>query len=174
MLSHYIEFDYTLFMKKLIQNFTEKHSQLAEIIRFLIVGGFATLIDYFTMGIALYCFNPELYPHFYNVWIGGGSPTTLATIISTGIGFIVSLIFNYIFSLLFVFQTKGNAQSTKGFIIFTILAIGGLLINLVGMYIGYDILKINEWLVKIFFTIIVLVYNYVTRKIFLFKKSREL
>ncbi len=156
-------------MKKLIQNFTAKYPRLAEIIRFLIVGGLATVIDYLVMGIVLYCFEPSLYPHFYNVWIGGGEPSTAATITGTGFGFTAGLIFNYIFSIIFVFQEKGDARTAKGFILFTLLSIGGLLINLGGMYLGYNILKINEWLVKTFFTLVVLVYNYITRKIFLFK-----
>lgn len=156
-------------MLNLIRSFTTKYPRLAEIIRFLIVGGLATLIDYFVMGIVLYCFDPSLYPYFYNVWVGGGTPSTLATIVGTGIGFCVSLVFNYTFSLLFVFQEKGNARSAKGFILFAILSIGGLLINMGGMYLGYHLLHMNEWLVKIFFTIVVLIYNYVTRKIFLFK-----
>ena len=156
-------------MKKLIQNFTNKYPRLAEIMRFLIVGGLATVVDYLAMGIVLYCFNPGLYPHFYNVWIGGDKPSTIATVFGTGIGFVVGLIFNYIFSILFVFHEKGQSRSVKGFVIFTILALGGLLIHLVGMYLGYDLLHINEWIVKTFFTLVVLVYNYITRKIFIFK-----
>ncbi len=156
-------------MKKIIQKFTEKYPQLAEIIRFLIIGGLATVFDFLAMGITLYCFAPSLYPHFYNVWIGGGNPSTIATIIGTSIGFIVGLIFNYIFSIIFVFQDKGNSKSTKGFILFTLLSLGGLLIHIIGMYFGYNILGINEWLLKIFFTIVVLIYNYITRKIFIFK-----
>ena len=138
-------------MKKSIQNFTNKHPRLAEIIRFLIVGGLATVVDYLAMGIILYCFNPNLYPHFYNVWVGGDKPSTLATVFGTGVGFVVGLIFNYIFSILFVFHEKGQSRSVKGFIVFTILALGGLLIHLVGMYLGYDLLHINEWIIKTFF-----------------------
>lgn len=156
-------------MKKLIQNFTNQHPRLAEIIRFLIVGGLATVVDYIAMGITLYCFNPQLYPHFYNVWVGGQNPSALATIVGTGIGFIIGLLFNYIFSIIFVFQEKGQSRTAKGFFIFTILAIGGLIIHLVGMYLGYDLLHINEWIVKTFFTLVVLIYNYITRKIFIFK-----
>lgn len=156
-------------MKKLIQKFTNKYPQLAEILRFLIIGGLATIVDFLAMGIILYWFNPNLYPHFYNVWIDGGNPSTLATIIGTAIGFIAGLIFNYIFSIIFVFQEKGNSQTTKGFIIFTLLSLGGLFIHILGMYLGYNILGINEWVVKIFFTIVVLIYNYITRKIFIFK-----
>ena len=158
-------------MKKLIQKFNNQHPRLAEIIRFLIVGGLATIIDFLAMGITLYCFNPDLYPHFYNVWINGGNPSALATIIGSAIGFIAGLIFNYIFSIIFVFQEKGNSQTTKGFIIFTLLSLGGLFIHILGMYLGYNILGINEWVVKIFFTLVVLVYNYITRKVVIFKSN---
>lgn len=156
-------------MKKLLQRFSHHHPRLAEIIRFLIVGGTATIIDYFVMGVVLYCFHPGLYPHFYQVWLGNRNPSTLATIIGTGVGFTAGLIFNFIFSILFVFHEKGHARSTKGFLQFALLALGGLLINLVGMYLGYDICHINEWLVRIFFTLVVLVYNYLTRKFLIFK-----
>ncbi len=158
-------------MRKLIQNFTNNHPRLAEIIRFLIVGGLATVIDYLAMGITLYCFAPHLYPHFYNVWIGEQNPSTIATVIATGIGFITGLIFNYIFSIIFVFHEKGQSRSTKGFLLFTLLSLGGLLIHIFGMYLGYDLLHINEWIVKTFFTFVVLVYNYITRKIFIFKAT---
>ena len=164
-------FQYNVSMKKLIQKFNSKYPHLAEIIRFLIIGGLATVVDFLAMGITLYCFEPRLYPHFYNVWIGGGAPSTLATIIGTAIGFVIGLIFNYIFSIIFVFQNKGNSKSTKGFIIFTLLSLGGLLIHIIGMYIGYNILGINEWVLKIIFTIIVLIYNYVTRKVIIFKAT---
>lgn len=160
-------------MKKLIQKFNNQYPHLAEIMRFLIVGGLATIIDFLAMGITLYCFNPDLYPHFYNVWINGGNPSTLATIIGSAIGFIAGLIFNYIFSIIFVFQEKGNSQTTKGFIIFTLLSLGGLIIHILGMYLGYNILGINEWIVKIFFTLVVLVYNYITRKIVIFKSTTQ-
>lgn len=159
-------------MIKSLQRFSNKYPRLAEIIRFLIVGGLATLIDFFAMGITLYCFEPSLYPHFYNVWIGGGAPSTLATIIGTTIGFIVGLVFNYIFSIIFVFQDKGNSKSTKGFIMFALLSGGGLLIHVIGMYIGYNLLGINEWILKIIFTIIVLIYNYITRKVIIFKPTQ--
>lgn len=161
-------------MKKIIQNFTNQHPQLSEIMRFLIVGGLATVVDYLAMGIVLYCFNPSLYPRFYHVWLGEQNPSTIATIIGTGIGFIAGLIFNYFFSILFVFHEKGQSRSAKGFFLFSLLSFGGLLIHLIGMYLGYDILGINEWIVKTFFTLVVLVYNYITRKFFIFKAQSTL
>ena len=40
-----------------------------------------------------------------------------------------------------------------------------------GMWLGYDIIGINEWVTKIIMTLVVLVYNFTTRKIFIFKKD---
>lgn len=156
------------------KNFNEKHKKLCEIARFVIVGGIATVIDMLVMGLVLYAFEPGLYPKFYNVWIGKvGDPKVIATVIGTGAGFIVSLIANYILSVLFVYEDKGNSKSVKGAILFLVLSAIGLGINMFGMWLGYDIIGINEWITKILMTLIVLVYNYVTRKMFIFKKDAE-
>ena len=154
------------------KNFNEKHKKLCEIARFVIVGGIATVIDLFVMGLVLYAFNPALYPKFYNIWIGGGDPSTLATVIGTGTGFVVSLVFNYILSVLFVYEDKGNSKSVKGAILFAVFSVIGMLINMGGMWLGYDVCGINEWVTKIIMTLVVLVYNYTTRKLFIFKKEK--
>ncbi|MBO5344607.1 MAG: GtrA family protein [Clostridia bacterium] len=154
------------------KNFNEKHKKLCEIARFVIVGGIATVIDLFVMGLVLYAFEPALYPKFYNIWIGGGDPSTLATVIGTGTGFVVSLVFNYILSVLFVYEDKGNSKSVKGAILFAVFSIIGMLINMGGMWLGYDVCGINEWVTKIIMTLVVLVYNYTTRKLFIFKKEK--
>ena len=157
---------------RIINDFSEKHKKLSEIIRFVIVGGIATVIDYIVMGITLYLFNPSLYPHFYNVWIGKtGEPSTIATIVGTGLGFCVSLIANYILSVIFVYEEKGNSKTKKGMLLFAVLSVVGLLINMLGMWVGFDLCKINEWVTKIIMTLVVLFYNYITRKLFIFKKT---
>ena len=58
--------------------------KLAEILRFCIVGGVATIVDFVAMGITLYIFDPSLYPNFFNVFYGGGTPTVLASCVGTG------------------------------------------------------------------------------------------
>ncbi len=153
--------------------FENKHKKLCEFARFVIVGGIATVIDYFIMGLVLYIFDPSLYPNFFNVFYGGGEPTTLATVVGTGTGFCVSLIFNYLLSVIFVFKDKGNSKTLKGIILFVVLAVGGMLLNMGGMWLGYDLIGINEWIVKILMTIIVLIYNFSTRKLFIFKKDKN-
>ncbi len=156
------------------KNFNQKHEKLCEIARFIIVGGIATIIDMFVMGVVLYLFEPELYPKFYNVWIGKvGDPKTIATVIGTGVGFGISLIFNYVLSVIFVYEDKGNSKTVKGAVMFAVFSTIGLLLNMAGMWLGYDVLKINEWIVKIIMTLVVLVYNYITRKLFIFKKDNQ-
>ncbi len=163
-------------MSKIInwyKDFNEKHKKFCEFARFFITGGIATVIDMFIMGIVLYIFDPDLYPKFYNVWIGGGEPSTLATVIGTGTGFVISLVCNYFMSIFLVFNNKGNSRTAKGAILFFILATIGLFINMAGMWLGYDILGINEWITKIIMTLIVLVYNFTTRKLLIFKKDNK-
>ncbi len=159
-------------MKAFLKKLNEKHPLLMEIVRFLIIGGAATVLDMLVMGAVVYAFDPSLYPHFYNVWYGGGEPSTLATVVGTGAGFVAGLIFNYIFSILFVFSEKGKSKSALGFTLFTLLSAVGLAIHLLGMWLGYDVLGINEWIVKIVLTVIVLIYNYVSKRLLLFRKGK--
>ena len=79
---------------------------------------------------------------------------------------------NYILSVLFVYEDKGNSKSVKGAILFAVFSIIGMLINMGGMWLGYDVCGINEWVTKIIMTLVVLVYNYTTRKLFIFKKEK--
>jgi putative flippase GtrA len=160
-------------MKQKIKDWAQNHKTLSEIIRFCIIGGFATIIDMVVMGIVLYIFQPCAYPNFFNVFVGSTyEPSQISTIIGTGVGFIIGLVFNYIFSIIFVFEDKGNSKSATGFVLFSLLSAGGLLIHLLGMYVGFGLLNINEWIVKIFLTIVVLIYNYLTRKFFICKKQK--
>lgn len=143
-----------------------------EIVRFLLVGGGATIVDFLAMSLVLWAMQPAIYPNFLSVFLGGTQePSTLATVIGTGCGFLVGLAFNYIFSVLFVYKEKGNSKTMGGFLLFSLLSAGGLAIHLLGMYLGYDLLHINEWIVKIILTAVVLVYNYITRKVLIFRKK---
>ena len=155
-----------------IKSYFAQHKTFGEILRFIIVGGIATVVDMFMMGVTMYFMQKEIYPSFLNVFINTPKPSTVATVVGTAIGFTVGLIVNYILSILFVFNEKGKSKTPKGFVIFTVLSIIGLLLNIAGMYLGYDVMKINQWIVKIVMTIIVLVYNYISKRLLLFKKDK--
>ena len=164
---------YYVSIKEIYDNFSKKHENVGEILRFLIVGGIATLVDMFAMGVVMYLMQKDIYPSFINVFINTPTPSTLATIVGTTCGFIIGLIVNYFLSIAFVFNNKGKSKSAKGFIIFTLLSIIGLIINIIGTYIGFDLMKLNQWLIKIIMIIIVLVYNYISKKLILFKAPKS-
>lgn len=163
-------------MKKLINKLINKYPNLYEIFKFLIVGGLATIIDMFTMAIILFIADPALYNHnFIDTIIGGKIPDSITATIATGTGFIFGLIFNYIFSIVFVFSKQNTtfAKTKKGFISFSLLSLIGFIIHTLGMLIGHGYLKINEWIIKVFLTLVVLAFNYITRKKIIFKDKKE-
>lgn len=148
----------------------KKYPVLGEIFRFCLVGGVATVVDFFVMGVTLYFFEPELYPNFLNVFFGGkGDSSLTANMVGTGLGFLVGLVVNYFLSVFFVFLHKGNSKSATGFLQFALLSAVGLGLHEVGMYVMNDLFGVNEWVVKIVMTVVVLIYNYISRKLLIFK-----
>ena len=146
---------------------------IKEIIRFLLIGGLATLLDYFVSGCVLYLCEPSKYTHFYSVFLLNKTASNYATIISTLLGFVAGLIFNYVFSILYVYINKGNSKSTFGFFMFAILSFVGMCINAGGMYLGYTLLHINYWAIRIILTLVVMCYNYVSKKLIIFKNNQS-
>lgn len=143
----------SIFVKKCLKLLHIKVSKktenlLIQIFKFGIVGGIAFLIDY----IVLFCCKE---------FIG------LSVLLSAAIAFTVSVIYNYIASVKWVFDVNKEKSAKKNFVIFIILSIIGLIITEIIMWIGSDIMKINYLIVKIIATAIVMVFNFITRKMFL-------
>lgn len=127
-------------MKKIIE----------QLFKFGIVGFVAFVIDY----SILYFLTEFLNIHY---------------LISATISFIISLIFNYIASIKWVFDVN-KKQTIKEIFVFIILSVIGLLINHIVMFIMVDKMNIHYMITKIFATAIVMVWNFVTRKIFIERK----
>ena len=124
---------------------------IMQLIKFGIVGIIATVVDF---GVLM--FLKEL--------------VHIDVLVASAVAFLVSVIANYILSMLFVFKGSENGK-LKEFIMFVVLSIGGLLINQFIMWIGTEMLTVYYIWVKIFACIFVPIYNFVTRKIFLEKKA---
>ena len=92
-------------------------------------------------------------------------------LISSGCSFSVSVIVNYILSIKFVFDADRDANKVKQFLVFLFFSIGGLIINQIVMWVAVDLLCIFYMISKIGATAIVMVYNFITRKLFIEKKS---
>ena len=88
-------------------------------------------------------------------------------LVSATISFSVSVIFNYFASMRYVFISKEGMDRRREFSIFVILSIIGLVINGVLMWVGTDFLSIDYRIIKIVVTGVVMVWNFITRKVFL-------
>lgn len=139
-----------------------------QLINFGTVGGVCFAIDYF---VGLLSLNAIILffskPYF-----------EMASIIGSTIGVIVSVIVNYVFDFKFVFERKQNLDRKTEFIIFILLSKIGLFINSFIIWIAvesmYDRVSLlhNASLnmvyscAKFMTTGIVMIYNFVIRKIF--------
>ncbi len=94
-------------------------------------------------------------------------------LISSGISFSISVIVNYILSITLVFKTKKDANKIKEFVVFVVLSLIGLLLNQVIMWVSVDVMGIFYMLAKIVATGIVMVYNFISRKIFIEEKGMQ-
>jgi putative flippase GtrA len=92
-------------------------------------------------------------------------------LISSAISFTVSVTVNYILSVTMVFETDKNKNKVKEFIVFVLLSVVGLGVNQLVMWFAGEILGIFYMISKIAATAIVMVYNFITRKIFIEKKN---
>ena len=92
-------------------------------------------------------------------------------LISSTISFTVSVIVNYILSITFVFETDKSKNKVGEFVIFVCLSVIGLGINALCMWVAVEFIHIHYMHSKIGATAVVMVYNFVTRKIFIEKKS---
>lgn len=127
---------------------------IKQILKFGAVGGLAFVIDY----ALLYILTEFLGVHY---------------LASSAISFSVSVIFNYIMSIKWVFDVD-RQRGVREFAIFAALSIVGLLLNLAIMYVMADMAKIYYMVSKLFSTAVVMVYNFVTRKLFVEGKHKAI
>ncbi|MBR1386545.1 MAG: GtrA family protein [Bacilli bacterium] len=141
-------------LKKLnIKLSNDKYNLLVQIFKFFIVGVIATIIDFIIYYI---CYNKfEIDPLIANI-----------------ISFSISVIYNYIASVKWVFATDKNKNKKVLFIEFISLSILGLLLTESLLFIFINLLSFNKMISKIIATIITMVFNFVTRKIFIENKNK--
>lgn len=142
-----------IFVKKVLKTFKIKldsktEKLLIQIFKFVIVGGIATVIDFGILTLLKELFGVN-------------------EIIANTISFTVSVIYNYIASMRWVFDVDKSKDQKKQFIIFITLSIVGLILNNIIMWLCTTLLLIHYIIGKVFATVIVMVFNFITRKLFL-------
>ena len=151
-----------------------KKELFKEIIRFLIVGGIATLGDYIIF-------------YLCNLLIFKSLNESLNLTLSTALGFITGLLINWFLqSFVFKYVGKDQTRSKLVFLKFVLISVIGLGITELGMLISrpiyskliidvFGLFKFDFWklFMKCLMTLIVLVWNYFGRKLFVFKQKEE-
>ena len=127
-------------------------TSLKQVFNFVIVGALAFVIDY-TILFVLKEFAGILY------------------LVAAGISFSVSVIFNFYFSMRFVFDAKDKNKKEQ-FVIFLTTSIIGLVLNEIGLWGFVEKINIDYKLAKLIITAIVMVFNFTTRKI-LFEHGKK-
>lgn len=146
---------------------------IVQLLKFGIVGGLSFVIDFIITMIVSAILRKI------------GMSVENAATIGGFFGFCISLIFNYFMSMKFVFERKDGMDRRKEFLIFAILSAIGLGLNELILY--YGVVICNKTIpnmvetkptlvtagVKIVATAIVMVYNFISRKMTLEKKDED-
>lgn len=121
---------------------------LTQLAKFGVVGVVATAIDFGVMNLLHYGAHLDI-------------------LVANTAGFTISLVFNYLASMKFVFEHKQDMSRRREFTIFVVLSVIGLALN-DGIVLALNKgISIEANIAKIAATVLVMVYNFVTRKIFL-------
>lgn len=146
---------------------------IEQLIKFGFVGAVCFVIDYLIGLLLLNILMASLSAEYFEA----------ASVLASVVGFVISVTVNYLLSFKFVFERKEDLDKRAEFLIFVLLSVVGLFINSLIIWIavgpiyrscsflqanaGYNMVYTGA---KIAATAIVMVYNFVTRKLFLEKK----
>ncbi len=148
-----------------------------EYLKSIAVGIISTVIDFIITALILYMAGHEYYSGFLGVFTGATksgapySPPMSIYITSIVLSFIVSILFNYIMSAFFVYEYGNVGKNAKGFTKFAVFALIGLTITTVGSLICSNVFGLsgsNVWWIKITIAVVVFIFNFFTRKYFVF------
>ena len=141
----------------------EKFSKLFwEIVRFGLVGGICFLIDT--------CVFLLMNRMVFNQPIT--NPDVFYTGVSTALGFLIGLLVNYLLSRFFVFtqkEQKENGKGVKSFILFVVISVIGLVLTEFFVWLFCPVIGWPDFIAKIIAAGLVMIWNYVGRKILIFK-----
>ncbi len=113
--------------------------------RFILVGGLSTLLDFIVFSLLI----------SWRVHYLGANLCA----------FILSLAFNYWASMHFVFRSSFSKEERwQEFLLFSVLALSGLLIQELILYLLIEQLSLDPHLAKLAGILVVMVYNFLSRK----------
>lgn len=138
-----------------MNNIKELYLKYKEIINYLIFGVLTTVVSLATYYICLYTFlNPD---------------NSLQLQVANIVSWIAGVTFAYITNRKFVFESE-EQEKLKEAGKFVTSKIATLLTDMLIMFIGVTILKLNDKIIKLISQIIVIIANYLLSKMLVFRK----
>lgn len=130
---------------------------------YLFFGVLTTAVSFITAGISKYLLEKA-----------GCGDITVGNV-STVISWICAVTFAYLTNRAWVFEShaKGAKEITREAASFYGGRLATLAVEWVMMTVGYGVIGVNYWVMKIVANIVVLILNYVISKIFVFRKKDE-
>ncbi len=92
-------------------------------------------------------------------------------LVASAISFTIATIFNFVASMRYVFAGKEGQTRMQQFVIFFVLSLVGLGLNQLILWACVDLLALLAWVGKLVATVLVMLFNFVTRKVFLEDRS---
>lgn len=125
-----------------------------ELILYVFFGGLTTLVNW-----GMYWLLNDVV-HMHYLW-------------ATAIAYISSVLFSYVTNRIWVFESK--VRGLKGILTemtkFFMSRGATFLLDLLCMYVGVDLLQVNDKLMKLLSNVIVIIVNYILSKLFIFRKK---
>ena len=144
--------------KKILFGIDYTNNEFVKIILYLFVGGTAALVEW---GL--------FYLFFYYLLVGLGLSVDTLTMVATTLAFGLSTLYHYFLGNILVFDSGSKYDKSKELSLVFLVSIMGLVFNLVLMYVFVGLLSWQPMLAKVITSCIVVVWNYLSRKKWIFK-----
>ena len=144
--------------KKILFGIDYTNNEFVKIILYLFVGGTAALVEW---GL--------FYLFFYYLLVGLGLSVDTLTMVATALAFGLSTLYHYFLGNVLVFDSGSKYDKSKELSLVFLVSIMGLVFNLVLMYIFVGLLAWQPMFAKVLTSCIVVVWNYLSRKKWIFK-----
>ncbi len=144
--------------KKVLFGIDYTNNEFVKVILYLFVGGTAALVEW---GL--------FYLFFYYLLAGLGLSVDTLTMVATALAFGLSTLYHYFLGNVLVFDSGSKYDKSKELSLVFLVSIMGLIFNLVLMYVLVGLLTWQPMLAKVITSCIVVVWNYLSRKKWIFK-----
>lgn len=144
--------------KKIIFGVDYTDNEFIKVILYLFVGGTAALVEW---GL--------FYLFFYYLLAGLGLSVDALTLVATTLAFCLSTLYHYFLGNVLVFDSGSKYNKGKELSLVFLVSIMGLAFNLMFMYAFVGWFNWNPMVAKVVTSCIVVVWNYLSRKKWIFR-----